>query len=360
MPDFKGFTGFEGSVFPPELREIVPTIKTLSELKLLLIVLDSYFQAGLDAQPMTFDQLQKRTKLARQSVNDGLKKLLSKGYIQRLSAGDTYAYEPSLDSRLPCHESLSFDGEKLDSHDKEYVHAWQSRIYTALVQEFGVASRVAEDIALNRDPAYVQRHIDYAHYEIKAGFQPKRPAGYIVARIRDDRPMPLGYKAKEEETPKTPTDFGIGQTDPLAGVPPATDRHQRAVDAASGGNGADPIDEIVRHLRWLCVSRDAPMPKGSELRGYRKAARALLEEKINTTDWQGVCLAIDDWKEHPPEEDIWQRDRTKKPQVALDCIAAHYWQRKNGGPHARPAGQLDPQQQAISDALKARARTGDP
>lgn len=162
------------------------------------------------------------------------------------------------------------------------------------------------------------------------------------------------------EKKNTPADFGIGETDPLEGVPQATDGHQQAIDIANGANGSDPVEEIIKHLRWLCVGRDTAMPKGSELGSYRKAAKALLNEKINTNDWQGVCFAIDDWKENPPEEDIWQRDRIRNPHKALDCIATHYWRLKNGGPHdTQQTGRLDEQQQTISDALKARARNGD-
>jgi hypothetical protein len=195
MKKFNGFTWPEGSYFPPELREIIPTIKSRAELAILFIILDSCFQSGLDATPLTFDQIMERTGLARQSVNDGIKRLLENGLIQRLSAGNTFAYEPSLVSRPPCHESSHVDSES-NNTNYEYDHAWQSRNFTTLVQEFGVASRVAEDIAHKRDPAYVQKHIDYTRYEIKAGFQPRRLAGFIVARIRDDKPMPLGYTEK--------------------------------------------------------------------------------------------------------------------------------------------------------------------
>lgn len=168
-----------------------------------------------------------------------------------------------------------------------------------------------------------------------------------------------------KETPKEKTEHGNlpFSKDPLASLPLATDGHQAAVDAASGGKAVDPIKEIIKHLRWLCVGRGASMPRGTELTGYRKAARQLLEEKINTEDWRGVCAAIDDWSENPPKADVWQRERTKKPQVALDCIAAHYWDRKNGGPHAPhspsskrgkvPSDTLSDEQRAFLAALDA-------
>jgi hypothetical protein len=127
----------------------------------------------------------------------------------------------------------------------------------------------------------------------------------------------------------TPSDASLlpESPDPLATLPPAFDRHQAAVDAASGGKAADPITEIIKHLRWLCAGRDAGMPGKKEFRSYEKAARQLLEEKINTEDWRGVCQAIDDWSENPPKADVWKRDRTHDPHSALDCITDHYWRR---------------------------------
>jgi hypothetical protein len=331
---FKGFTIPDDMTFPPELREIIPDIKTVAELKLLLIILDAYFQAGLDAQPLTFDQLQKRTKLARQSVNDGLKKLLANDYIQRLTAGDTYAYEPSLESRLPCHESLDSDSQKVDSHDIEHDHAWRSRIWTALVKEFGVSSRVAEDIALNRDPAYVQRHIDYAHYEIKTGFQPKRPAGYIVARIRDDRPMPLGY---------TDQDFDdLPEADPND-LPHAADNHQRCIDKANGGgNGTDPSQEIAKHLFWGFERGQSDLPPAKDWKKWQKGGERLLRRLPRALELCEIIQRIDAWFADEDNPNAFWCDNPLH-ETALDIIARFV---KNGGNRAatnrRPDNQRDP------------------
>jgi len=142
---------------------------------------------------------------------------------------------------------------------------------------------------------------------------------------KDDNPdLP-----SSETTTKTTTDIDFDSLQEVSeneNLPTAFDGQQQAVDKANGGGKLDPVMEIIKHLRWLCAGRGAAMPKGKELIHYRKCARALLEEKINTDDWQGVCLAIDDWKEHPPSEgDKWRRDRTNEPHFALDHIANHYW-----------------------------------
>jgi hypothetical protein len=194
---FPGFTMPDGSYFPPELRELLPFIDTMSELKVLLCVLDAYFQAGLDAQPLTLDQIQERTGLSRYGVVEGLKRGRQRGTLKRMAVRGTYKYEPSLKIRLPCMHESSHTKESDSSNKDDDMHASESENRAALckilVEEFGVSTRVADDIAQHRKVDFVQRQIDYARHEIRTGFVPKNSAGYIVARIRDDRPAPLGY-----------------------------------------------------------------------------------------------------------------------------------------------------------------------
>lgn len=205
---FGGFSMPEGSYFPPELRELLPDIDTLSEVKVLLCVLDRYFQAGLDALPMTLKEIEQATGLSRYGANEGLKRARARGSIKRLRARGTFAYEPSLRIRLPCmHDSLHPSSSE-SSSETEHDHASRSEILKILVVEFGVASRVADDVAFHRDPVYVQKHIDYARYEIQTvGFTPKNPAGFIIARIRDDWPPPLGFEKPKEKRWYTDAEF---------------------------------------------------------------------------------------------------------------------------------------------------------
>jgi len=217
---FKGFTMPQGTFFPPEFRDLLPHLDTMSELKVLLCVLDAYFQAGLDARPLTMDQIQERTGLSRYGVNEGLKRGRARGTVRRLSVGKTFAYEPSLKIRLPCmHESYSKRSDSTPKEDEK--HAWESdlrksdpresdlrkQILQVLVRDFGVSTRVADDIACHRpDAEAIWQQIEYARYEIGAGFTPTNSAGYIVARIRDDRPAPLGYGKEETKQKRWYTD----------------------------------------------------------------------------------------------------------------------------------------------------------
>jgi hypothetical protein len=203
MPDDLGFEGFalpENVYFPAELRSLLPFIDTLSELKVLLIILDAYFQAGLDAQPLSFDEIQDRTGLSRYGANEGLKRGRIRGTVERTARRGIYHYAPSLNIRLHDHEhdslSLSFEESDSKTHDHGESEFFDLRkeVYEKLVSEFGVSKRVADDIAWHRDPLEVAQQMDYARYEIGAGFRPSNPAGFVVARIRDDDPPPLGYQ----------------------------------------------------------------------------------------------------------------------------------------------------------------------
>jgi hypothetical protein len=209
MTKFPGFSLPQGTYLPPEFEEILPEIKTLGELKVLIIVLTRYLQAGLDAQPMTFDQIQEATGLARQTAYDGVQRGLLKGTLRRRKIAGTYAYEPYLKTsailknRTSCMHESSLH-QTLDSTSTDDMHALESRIQRqlaiqkALIERFGVAARVAEDIARNRDAGYVEKHMGYAWFAMSQGYV-KSPAAFVVASIRDDWGPPLGYEEGKEE-----------------------------------------------------------------------------------------------------------------------------------------------------------------
>jgi hypothetical protein len=158
----------------------------------------------------------------------------------------------------------------------------------------------------------------------------KKSLHRVKASPGEEPPLPGETKKNQEENPIiTPSDFGIGETDPLDGVPQATDGHQRAVD---GGNGADPVKEVAIHLRYLCDGRSMKFPESAKGQApYLKAAKDLLARTNATGDWQTLCAAIDDWSENPPEDDKWWRNKTKKPGYPVDHLVTHYGQFKENG-----------------------------
>ena len=127
---------------------------------------------------------------------------------------------------------------------------------------------------------------------------------------------------------------------PAADLPLGIDGQQRAVDKANGSKMLDPVEEVVKHLWWLCMGREAHVPGKKALAEYTKAARSLLE-KTDAQDWRGVCVAVDGWSENPPEDDRWRRERTKEPGFAIGHLTAYYWAGRNGKAPGRK--DLEPQ-----------------
>jgi hypothetical protein len=140
-------------------------------------------------------------------------------------------------------------------------------------------------------------------------------------------------------------------------LPLGIDTHQRAIDKASGGNGVDPVGEVAKHLRWLCAGPGVPLPRTKKAsKPYLDAGRKLLED-TDPNDWRGVCQAIDDWSEFPPEPDVWRRERTTEPHFSLTQISAHYWRLRNRPPEPAPEPSIIPDRPAPdpTEALWVRA-----
>lgn len=203
---FSGFTVPKAVYFPPELRSLVREISTLSELKVTICLLDAYFQSGLDARPLTFDDIQDLTQLARSSVNDGIKRALKRGSIERCSINGTFKYEPALrgvqndssNSEPPC-MSLNMDSLKTFSskHLKESCMSESEiserrHLFDVIFKEFKLSKRVALDISERYDINYLWRHIYYTRHAVKQN-QCRSTTGYFVARIRDDWAPPKGF-----------------------------------------------------------------------------------------------------------------------------------------------------------------------
>ena len=208
--EFDGFTLPEGAFFPPEFFQLLPDLRTLGEVKVLIVVLSEYLKAGLDARPLTFDEIQELTGLARQTVSTALQRLRTLRAIRRIGAlGGTFRYEPrlkeSLNFRLPMHDSL---------------HAWESLTETPpmldenmhegvqlLNEKCGVSLRVAGDIVTRYPLDTIRLHVSYALAAAEAKMIRKTLAAYVVASIRDNWGPPLGWKEEDEERWYTDEEF---------------------------------------------------------------------------------------------------------------------------------------------------------
>ena len=249
--NFPGFTMPRGSYFPPEMRELLPDIDTLSELKVLFCILDLYFQAGLDAVLMTYDDIQYITGLSRYGTSEGIERGVLRGTLKKTLSLNGFKYEPHLrpnqglkikisesEIQTPAtpkdsgeseiqtppnrmkgaersfgeiaisqnmHVNMSYTSSFSSTFFKNMHALRESEIQTPterevrqkllqiLVEEFGLSTRVADDIAFHRDPDYLLMHVLYARYAVDRGFIKKSLPGWIVASIRDNWTEPLGF-----------------------------------------------------------------------------------------------------------------------------------------------------------------------
>lgn len=200
--EFLGFSLPEGTFLPPEFLELLPDLRTLGQVKVLIVILAEYLQTGLDARPLTFDEIQALSGLARGTVNTALQELRTLRAIRRIgAAGGSFRYEPrlqeSLKIRLPMHDSLH-----VFEHDQASSKALLDDMHEAvqlLNKKCGVSLRVAEDIARRYSLGDVKRHCSYALAAAEAGVIRKTLAAYVVASLRDQWGPPLGWKEEKEE-----------------------------------------------------------------------------------------------------------------------------------------------------------------
>ncbi len=201
MSKFDGFSLPEGTFLPPEFSQLLPELRTLGEVKVLLVILSEYLKAGLDARPLSHDEIQELAGLSRGTVNAALQRLRSPlQCIKRIGApGGGYRYEPrlrqsleSLKFRLPMHESWNHDHD----HDQTALLDDMHGVVNLLNEKCGVSLRVAQDIVARYDLDVVRRHCEYALCAAEQGLIRKTLAAYVVASIRDNWGPPLGWKER--------------------------------------------------------------------------------------------------------------------------------------------------------------------
>jgi phage replication O-like protein O len=99
---------------------LVVEIDTLAELKVTLAIIRATFGWHKDEDELSFTQLEERTGLSRQSVNDGVGAALERGYVQRRKQGRSFLYRlevKNLDSR----EGRPSDGQAPRPMDDDAV-----------------------------------------------------------------------------------------------------------------------------------------------------------------------------------------------------------------------------------------------
>jgi hypothetical protein len=234
------------------LREVVRIVDSLAELKVLVYVLDAFvLRGGWEPVPLTLDQVQDGTGLCRQSTVEGMRRARQRGLLRRRSVRGRYEYEPEGlgggESRLQCVHEHEHVHDDIQEHEDVHVTSEstfdKAQAYRVLTEEFGVAARVAEDLAARFDVGAVMRQVEYARFEVAQG-RVRSTAGYIVARIRDCWGPPAGYGEQKSGRWYTDEEFEqffeqieVGHLGGGCGDVGAGGRIEEEADGGGGRNG---------------------------------------------------------------------------------------------------------------------------
>jgi len=201
-----GFSSTQAFTLPVEAWYLVHENLTKSELKITLCVLLNYFQVGIDAEPLTFSDILKQTKLSRASVSSGIDAAITHGFIIRTSRQNQPHYEPRF-KKIRTHDMIcSLNTYQKSEPSKEKYKTChgseiepRQEIFTKLLK-FGLAYHVAQNISMtSRYPLeQLQNQIAYVEHEIETGDAPTSPSsfpGYVVNRIKYDRQKPNNFNS---------------------------------------------------------------------------------------------------------------------------------------------------------------------
>jgi hypothetical protein len=124
MSIFKGFQApTQHTQVPNEFFDEILLVKgvTLSEVKILGFMIRYTFgwQRAGNTLPLTFTEIMNATKQAREAVNNGLKKCLEKGYIQRKKVDDHYLYRLKIADYEDYPWTLSFAWQNVHPEREE-------------------------------------------------------------------------------------------------------------------------------------------------------------------------------------------------------------------------------------------------
>jgi hypothetical protein len=151
---FKGFQApTQHTQVPNEFFDEILLVKgiTLSEVKILGFMIRYTFgwQRAGNTLPLTFTEIMNATKQAREAVNNGLKKCLEKGYIQRKKINDHYLYRLKIADFEDYPWELSFSWQNVHpdreeiSNVKKPMKPTDSSVYT---QEFDNRTECSSEI----------------------------------------------------------------------------------------------------------------------------------------------------------------------------------------------------------------------
>lgn len=200
---FQGFSIPQGTFLPGEFEQVLPFLKTHGEIATLLVILFEYLRPGLDAMPLTIDQIESASGLSRPTITKAIRKLMQNGFIRRIPSGQTYLYEPevmsiSKETLLLMHHESSCIASATSKHLDD-ASGDEKNFLLAKLKSCGVAARVALDLIEHYEEEHILKHIGYARFKQNRGQIKYTLAAYVVAAIKDDYAMPAGYQDEPTE-----------------------------------------------------------------------------------------------------------------------------------------------------------------
>lgn len=232
MGDFAGFSLPDGAWLPPELLEILPEIRTVAELKVTIAAIHETLRVGVVEAIVSLTDFEALTGLARTSVSRGINAALKRGTFKRQKVGNTWLYRlhfryesaPAASSKtlpfgsdtrqdqgktLQVGSDVSLDvvmHDTLSEGDKQ--HQEQRAALLLKMRELGVRLKVAQNLVVKYDPAYLLEKLEQALYAVDRGLADNGP-GWFITSVREDWQAPLGFGERQRQK-KSPRERYLG------------------------------------------------------------------------------------------------------------------------------------------------------
>jgi hypothetical protein len=221
---FHGFSIPEGAWLPPELLELLPQIRTLSELKVTLAAIAETLRVGGTDQVISLSDFEVLTGLDRKSVSAGIGAALKRGTMIRRRAGNSWLYRlkftsaspaatnrgkfplanrgefppnrgkiPPIGGEFPLSVDAVVDVSLSDSNQNKQQHQQQHAAMLAEMRNLGVVQVRAQQLIQRYDLDYLQQKLEYVQFAVRRGLA-DNPPGWFVASVKEDWPAPLGFE----------------------------------------------------------------------------------------------------------------------------------------------------------------------
>ena len=155
-------------VLPAALEGIIPGLRSLAEVKILLIALYEATKPGRTGQTLSLTQLQTRAGLSRHAVIRGMRALLKAGLLVRAGQGTRLNIESDMPMEIVTDSVLT---------------AVQQALQRELIETFAIMPNAAEQIVTHYEEDYIRRHIEQT---LRAGKKAHNKGGWLITSLRND------------------------------------------------------------------------------------------------------------------------------------------------------------------------------